>query len=642
MAANRPAFLEDGELSLLLFGGKGGVGKTTCAVATALHLAEQFPDRTFLLASSDPAHSLNDSLAGSLLPANLQVREIDFRQSLEEFKQAHVQHFRQVALRGTFLDEQDVAKFLDLSTPGFDELMAFLEIAKLWQERSYSCLVIDTAPTGHTLRLLELPELMRTWIGVFGAMLAKHHYLTQLYGKSDRQDDTDVFLEQLQASVDGLASLLSDPVHCRFIPVLLAETMSVNETQRLVTRLQELKIAVTDLLVNRLYPAQSDCPVCREAGRRQQRELRRTVAQFAGLSVWGLPLYGGEVRGAEQLTRFWDGLDLVRDPPAPSAEQIRLSLRVEPSAPLPDAGVRFLLFAGKGGVGKTTLACASALQLAQVNPDKRVLLFSTDPAHSLADCLDRAIGPREVPLAPGLSAMEIDAEAEFEKLKERYLQEVEKFFGSLLSQSGIELEFDHEVVERILDLSPPGLDEVMALLRAVALLDAKKYDIFVLDTAPTGHLIRLLETPELIDDWLKAVFGLFLKYRNIFRLPKIVDYLIGLSKQLKLLRSLLCDPQQAQLFAVSILTEMAFAETCDLLAACKAANVHVPTVFLNLATPPGACPLCSGVAASEAEVRSRFAKTFGGVPQSVVYRCGEPRGLDRLAELGQMLYAPRC
>lgn len=352
MAASKPAFLENGELSLLLFGGKGGVGKTTCSAAAALHLARRFPERSFLLASSDPAHSLQDSLAGTALPANLQYREIDFRQSLERFKQAHAQHFRAIALRGTFLDEEDISRFLELSTPGFDELMAFLDIAALLKERSFSCLVVDTAPTGHTLRFLELPALMRTWLGAFDAMLAKHRYLAELYRRSAGPDATDIFLEDLQASIDLLASLLSDPQHCRFIPVMLAETMSTSETQRLVARLCELQIPVTDILVNRLYPGQTDCRVCREIGCRQQQALGRAAPQLAGLSLWGLPMQGGEVRGDEPLTRFWDGLERLRPtPPAPS-EPSRLPPRVSRPAPLPPADVRLLLFAGKGGVGE--------------------------------------------------------------------------------------------------------------------------------------------------------------------------------------------------------------------------------------------------------------------------------------------------
>jgi arsenite-transporting ATPase len=104
------------------------------------------------------------------------------------------------------------------------------------------------------------------------------------------------------------------------------------------------------------------------------------------------------------------------------------------------------------------------------------------------------------------------------------------------------------------------------------------------------------------------------------------------------LRRLLADPQQGELYAVSILTEMAFEETKDLLEACKNAGVHVPALFLNLVTPPSPCELCTQVATTETRVLKKYQEAFPTLPETLVYRCTEPRGLERLATLGQMLY----
>ena len=223
--------------------------------------------------------------------------------------------------------------------------------------------------------------------------------------------------------------------------------------------------------------------------------------------------------------------------------------------------MKLLLFAGKGGVGKTTLACASALGLAEAWSGKEILLFSIDPAHSLAACLGREIGPREVRVAPGLTAIELDAQAEYERLKQDYADELTGVFERVTGQTGIGLAFDREVMERILDLAPPGLDEMLALTRIVDLMDRGRYDLFVLDTAPTGHLLRFLEMPELIEKWLKTFFGLFLKYREVFWLPRISQMMVELSKRVKVFRRMLIDSGQAALVAVTIPTEMAYAET---------------------------------------------------------------------------------
>ena len=635
MNATIPAFLRDRTLRLLLFGGKGGVGKTTCAAATALTLARRCPKSSFLLVSTDPAHSLADSVAGSTLPPNLTLIELDATARLEAFKAAHGAKLSEIAARGTFLDDDDISQLLDLSLPGLDELMAFLEISAWVEEDRHACVVVDTAPWGHTLRLLEMPELIGQWLRALDALLAKHRYMKKLYSGTYRRDDLDEFLLGLSASVKRTTTIVRDPVRCRFIPVVLAEPLSVTETASLLGDLERLKIPVTDLMVNRLYP-DTGCPVCADGRDSQMREVTRIHDQMSGYVIWGLPLFADEVCGRERLEAFLEkAAELPAVPhvprgPAPVPPQ------VASPPPLPSPEITLLIFAGKGGVGKTTLACATALRLAGERPATKTLLFSTDPAHSLSVCLDHPVGPEPTPIAPGLTAMEIDAQAELEALRRRYASDLERTLASLLRN--LDLTFDREVMERILDLSPPGLDEVMALARAMEFLAGGAYHVFVLDAAPTGHLIRLLEMPELIDRWLKVFFGLFLKYRKIFRLPGASEQLVKFSKNLKRFRALLTDPARACLYAVAIPTEMAYAETSDLLAACARMKVSVPVLFVNLATPESDCPLCSALRRRESRVERKFHETFPGAHQTLVYRRGERRGLERLGDLGGALY----
>jgi arsenite-transporting ATPase len=293
---------------------------------------------------------------------------------------------------------------------------------------------------------------------------------------------------------------------------------------------------------------------------------------------------------------------------------------------------------GKGGVGKTTLACATALHLAMVNEKKSILLFSVDPAHSLSDCLNLDIGSEPTLVVPGLHAMEVDARVEFKVFKNQYQQEVKQFLTKLMPN--MDLLYDREAMERLMDLSPPGIDEIMALTTVMDFLVKDSFDMLVLDTAPTGHLIRLLELPEIFDEWLKAIFGIFLKYQNIFRLPKSTDRLIKISKDLKRLRVLLHNPSKTGMYAVSILTEMSFSETCDLISACNRLETPSPHLFLNLATPENDDPLCSAIFNRELVVKQRFASTFPAASQTIVYRQSDPRGLSNLKALGEVLYSP--
>jgi arsenite-transporting ATPase len=631
--------LEHPYLKLLFFGGKGGVGKTTCAAAAALCYALRSPHRTVILVSTDPAHSLADSLGDFQPPGNLQVLEFNAQNSLATFKTRHRDKFAQIAARGTFLDEDDIRRVLDLFLPGLDELMALLEIAGWAEAGTYDLIIVDTAPTGHTLRLLSTPDLIRTWLKALDTLLAKHRFMQACFKGSYQHDELDDFLLDLTASVKQMEALLQDPRTCRFVPVMLAEDLVISETLKLIGELARLHIPVTELVVNRLFPENS-CPLCSEARQRQQNLLAEclTNAAFVGYAFWGLPLYAEEIRGA-LLENLWDGVYAISSTPtALPSPPFKMSPRVTAPPPCPAPELRFLIFAGKGGVGKTTLACATAVHLARESPGKEILLFSTDPAHSLGDCLDVPVGPHPVRLAPNLTAMEIDAPGELASLKEQYQRELESFLENTFEN--FDIPFDRQVMERMLDLSPPGLDEIMALMRVIEFLDHGRYDLFILDSAPTGHLLRLLELPELIDQWLKTFFGLLLKYRLTSRFPGLSQQLVQISRDLKLLRSLWRDPARAALYALSIPTEMAFQETGDLLAACHRLGMAVPVLFLNLATPAGDCPLCTALHRQEALIQKKFRRSFSG-RQTVIYRQSEPRGLERLGELGRALFRPK-
>jgi len=524
-----PSFLIDERWKLLLFSGKGGVGKTTASVATALTIAIQHCDQPILLVSTDPAHSLQDSLAGSELPQNLKVVELDAQACLMKFKEKNGRRLREIASRGTFLDEDDINQFLGLSLPGMDEIMGFLEISHWIKDETYAAIIVDTAPTGHTLRLMGMPDLMREWLEALDTLLTKYRYMKRLFHGSYRNDDSDQFIDGLSLEVMQMEKLLKDSLLCRFVPVMLAEALSVEETLDMIGELKRLGITIGDIVVNRLYP-ESQCNLCMDIRSRQRQELSRLSREklFSGVHLWGIPMYSHEVKGLEELLHFWEGAYLLQvsilenQPPL-----LTILPHVDDPIRLPSSDTTLLLFAGKGGVGKTTLACATALHLVKAYGNKRILLFSVDPAHSLSDCLDLRIGVEPTLVVPGLYAMEVDAKSEFKSFKDQYQHELEQFLTRIMPN--FDLSYDRDAMERLMDLSPPGIDEIMALTTVMDFLVKNQYDLLVLDTAPTGHLIRLLELPEIIDDWLKAVIGVFLKYQSIFRLPKITGRLIIIS-----------------------------------------------------------------------------------------------------------------
>lgn len=616
---------------MLFFGGKGGVGKTTCATATALRWAREDPDAPLLLVSTDPAHSLADCLAGESPPPRLHIKELNAAADLAAFRARYDDQLREIARRGTFLDQSDIDRFLFLSLPGLDELMAVLALSRQLSVDRYRTVLVDTAPSGHTLRLLALPSAMRRWLELLDTLVAKHRYMKEVFHGSYTPDEPDRFILDLAAEVEALDKLLRDPDRCRFVLVTLAETLVLEETADLARALHAAGIATPELIINRLYP-DHPCPTCGSVRADQLQCLARHAATIWDIGrPWGLPVQPQEPRGSEALAAFWETV-IPLDRPLGTPVTAHLPIRVEAPAPYPGPDRHLLIFCGKGGVGKTTLACATALHLAATEPDRRTLLFSSDPAHSVGDCLEVPVGPEPVAVSNGLAVMEVDAQAEFAAMRSAYGEELRGFFAGL--SSNLDFTFDRRVMEQLLDFAPPGIDELAALIRALGFLRVGDYDRFVLDAAPSGHLIRLLELPGLVDDWLRAMFELLLKYKDTLGIPRFGQRLVQLSRDLKSFRGLLGEPDRTGLTLVAIPTGLALEESRDLVGACRAAGLQIQHLFLNLLTPSGACPVCAAQAERDRTLVDAFTAAFPAPPQTRVYRGYPPRGLETLRTLG--------
>lgn len=610
------------DLRLLLYGGKGGVGKTTVAAACALSLAERYPHKRFLVLSTDPAHSLADSFAYPLgatpTPvygrANLMGLEIDAEALFARFRAEHGQSLKQIVGRGTYLDEQDLSRFLALSFPGLDEVMALLQIMGLVERAEYDLIIVDTAPTGHTLRLLDLPVLIQAWTTFLDTMMAKHRYLARLYTRTYRRDEADKFIDALSGEIQRLRHLLQDERRCRFVPITLAEPMVLAETQRLLEALAKRGLAVQQLLVNQVMLHAGACARCSASAAAQRRHLQAFGAVWPALQYILLPASALEVKGEAGLRTFFGRARVDADPLPPSPPRpLSPSAAVSVCLPLPPPTLSFFLFCGKGGVGKTTLASAYALRLSHDFPEQNILLFSTDPAHSLADCLRQPIGPQATRVADrqNLFALEIDPAALFRVFKQAYARQIAEVFAGFRQRTDMAVRFDQEVLTGLLDLVPPGLDELMALAELADYMQQGRYDRYVLDTAPTGHTLRFLALPDLVQDWLRAFFEIILKYRTVVRLPETSQLLIGLSQKVKRIQQLFTDTARCVCFPVTIPTTMALQETQRLVAALRRTQLPLQQLLVNrMAAAGAACAYCAALAQEHARTLQHYQATF--------------------------------
>ena len=296
------------ELKLILFGGKGGVGKTTCAASTALYLAKNFKT---LLISTDPAHSVADSLGlkiGDEIKEvegikNLSALEISAEKALSKFKIEYEDEIKKIFDTSTYLDHEDIDSLLALPIPGIDEVMGFKTIVDLIEEAKFEKYIVDTAPTGHALRLLTLPELLDDWIKVMAKMRWKYRYMVTTFAGKYKPDEADDLLLSMKKTVKKIEGLLKDQQRCEFIVITIPESMAILETERLINNLSKYGINVKQLVINNVLES-GDCGFCRERKKEQEKYINQIGGKFSNLEITITPLQPREVKGIDALENF--------------------------------------------------------------------------------------------------------------------------------------------------------------------------------------------------------------------------------------------------------------------------------------------------------------------------------------------------
>jgi arsenite-transporting ATPase len=447
----------------LFFTGKGGVGKTSVACASAIRLADA--GKRVLLVSTDPASNLDEVLGAKLgtrptaVPGapRLSALNLDPEAAARAYRDRIIGPYRDLlppaAVRS--MEEQ-------LSGACTVEIAAFDEFARLLGDPAatagYDHILFDTAPTGHTLRLLTLPS---AWTGFVEQSAFGTSCLGPLAG-----------LEKQRALYEETVRSLSDPDRTTMVLVSRPEASALREAARTSAELVALGVQNQRLVLNACFEARSDDPAAVALERRGLAALASMPEGLRALPRTTLPLRPGPLLG----------LDALRAIDAPVVAPAASSLDAQASTPsfaslldeLAAAGRGVILTMGKGGVGKTTIAAAIAVELARRG--FRVRLSTTDPAAHVSDAVGAA--------PPGLTVTRIDPAGE----TRAYTEEVLSTVGPSLDAKG------RALLEE--DLRSPCTEEI-AVFRAFARTVAEGESGFVvLDTAPTGHTILLLDAAE--------------------------------------------------------------------------------------------------------------------------------------------------
>jgi len=448
------------------FTGKGGVGKTSIACATAIALADR--GRRVLLVSTDPASNLDEVLGARLgsTPApvpdvhGLAAMNLDPEEAAREYREKMVSPYRGVFPEATIRSmEEQLSGSCTMEIAAFDEFSRLLgDVAKT---AGFDHVLFDTAPTGHTLRLLSLPH---AWSSFLETSTTGTSCLGPLAGLKDQQKLYESSVVALASSERTTLVLVSRP-----------ESSALREAERSSAELRQLGISNQCLVLNGVFaPARETDPVAAAFARRGREALAAMPAGLRALPVQRVPLNPRPLLGAAALrTMLVDELATAAAITPQRERQLPPPLRsIVDELERPGRGL--IMTMGKGGVGKTSVAVAIALELARRGHD--VSLSTTDPAAHVSWLIDEA--------PARLKVGRIDAEAE----TAAYRQEVMTSAGAQLDAQGRDLLAE--------DLRSPCTEEV-AVFRRFARTVAEARDGFVvLDTAPTGHTILLLDAAE--------------------------------------------------------------------------------------------------------------------------------------------------
>lgn len=453
----------------LFFTGKGGVGKTSTACATAVTLADQ--GKKVLLVSTDPASNLQDVLDVELtndpvaIPSvnNLFACNIDPEASAKTYREKVVGPYR-----GKLPDSVLSTMEEQLSGACTVEIAAFDEFSHLLSDEDvlnqYDHILFDTAPTGHTLRLLQLPT---AWTGFLEESTHGASCLGPLSGLGEKKE---LYAKAVES--------LSNPEKTTLILVSRPDVSSLLEANRASSELKDIGIKNQILIINGLLQTHHpEDDVSTAFYERQRRALKETPEALKQVVTFSLPFVSYSLTGVDNLRHLFSSYTItVFEEDSLSKETLHLPGLNKVIDDFSSKNIRVIFTMGKGGVGKTSIASAIAVGLSEKG--HRVHLTTTDPAAHIAYTFEGSI------LKDNLTISSINPEIEVEK----YKQEVISKAGEGLDEEG--LAYLKE------DLESPCTEEI-ALFRAFAeVVEKSENEIVVIDTAPTGHTLLLLDSTE--------------------------------------------------------------------------------------------------------------------------------------------------
>ncbi len=637
---------------LHFFGGKGGSGKTTLAAAYAMRLADDAPKQKVLLLSLDGSGALSDVVKKKLTgkptklvagkgEGGLYAAEFEPALVMKPFLAQYVPALQKAATKGAHLSDEDLGKLYTQAVPGLEELVGLLNVVELLESGAFDRVVLDAAPTAHTLRLFDLPNGLRKFLGLVKGVPEK-----PAKAKKDAKEPAKEpagaggFLAEVGLRVERLLALLKDGSRSAFHVVTLGEPVAEAQTRMLFAQLRERAIPVNEVVVNQVED-HTGCPACQGRRGLQAPHVRKYHLLDKALPVALLARREEAPRGLEDLkllAKEWKAGKETRALEFSAAEGPPALVRAPSMPPIaapPLPPTRLIFFVGQGGVGKSSCAAAAAVTLTE--KEGPVLLISTDPAHSLSDVLQSRLTDTETQVkgTKGLYARELDVASWFNNLRKRLKEKAERGF-ELAPKA--EVPADLAALRNLLDCAPPGIDELAALSCLTDALVQERFKRIVVDPSPSTNGVRVVELAGTARAWFTSLAAVLAKYRTK-GLGELADDVNAMLKHVQRFEAALASPTESRFVVVTRGEELAAARTERLVDYLKERNLQVERVLVNRVLPKSACPKCENRRKVELNVAKAVEKKIG-LPVTVAPALGRhPAGLRELKAFRTSWYA---
>lgn len=606
----------------IFFSGKGGVGKTSMACTHAVRLAEE--EKKTLIVTTDPASNLADMFEQTIghqitsiqgIP-NLWAMEIDPDKATQDYIDRAM-----TPIRSAFppqivqVMEEQMSGPCTAEVAAFDRFTDFLEVPGE-DEITFDVVIFDTAPTGHTIRLLELPS---EWSESIDAA-SQGNGQTCLGPSAAIQDAKHKYERAVVA--------MRDSNQTTFIFVLNPEEISIKETRRAISELNKLGIQNYRLIINGIIPPEGMENILFAARSVMQERYLEQIDAELPYPKQRMILLADEIKGVQRLRQvakiFFDGGETksayMSDKDVSHVSILSTPLREIRELIEPNGHRRTLFFAGKGGVGKTVASCITAVWLARQG--YKTLLLTTDPAAHLGDVLDSPVGDEIAPVSgqPNLWAVKIDPKVAAETYKTRILEDARRRGRPEKAIALMEEE-----------LNSPCTEEMAAFDKFIEYASLGEWQSVVFDTAPTGHTLRLLELPV---DWSRQIDVKIFASVDSSAADDVAKE--RFEKVIEMMR----DPNQSTFAFVM------YPEATPILEAWRAAreldtvDIHPRMVVANMVIPPQLANTSYALSRHAMQVKylSEITERFGLPVVQIPLLPQEVKGLTMLVKLGDQIY----